>query len=324
MKPTTRRHFLIAAGTAATLPRSFAQDSSWPNKPLRLITGGVGSVPDVRARWVAERLSRALGQTIVVENKGGAGGGIGLQEMARSAPDGYTLGVVHQGTLAVNPHLYANTGYDALKDFAPITRIGAGPLLLTVHPGVAATSVQELIALHKSRPGSLSYGTPGIGTPPHMASELFLRAAGISATHVPYKGGGPLMADLIGGQVAWTLEGPAVQTPHVLAGRLRALAVCGAKRLPALPDVPTMAQAGVPFEFTAWSGIAAPAATPKAVIARLHAELSKVLTSAEAHEWFAAGGGEPGLLTPEAFEALIRTEHAKFGRLISDANIKIE
>ncbi len=184
--------------------------------------------------------------------------------------------------------------------------------------------MQELIALHKSRPGGLSYGSPGIGTPPHMASELFLRATGITATHVPYKGGGPLMADLIGGQVAWTMEGPAVQTPHVKAGRLRALAVSGPQRLAALPEVPTMAQAGVPFEFVGWTGIAAPAATPKAVIARLHAELSKVLNSAEAREWFAAGGGEPGLLTPEEFEALIRAEHAKFGRVISDANIKLE
>jgi tripartite-type tricarboxylate transporter receptor subunit TctC len=258
-----RRQLLVDLGAAfalsGTLPGALAQPSStadWPSKPLRLITGGVGSVTDVRARWVAERLGRALGQTIVVENKGGAGGGIGLQEMARSAPDGYTLGMVHQGTLAINPHLYANTGYDALRDFAPITRMGAGPLLLTVHPGVAAKTVQELVTLHKSRPGGLSYGSPGIGTPPHMASELFLRATGITATHVPYKGGGPLMADLIGGQVAWSMEGPAVQTPHVKAGRLRALAVSGPQRMASLPEVPTMAQAGVPFEFVGWTGLA--------------------------------------------------------------------
>ena len=324
MNPS-RRQWLWIACTAAALPRAFAQDATWPIKPVRLITGGVGSVTDIRARWLAERLGRALAQPVVVENIGGAGGSLGVEAAARSAPDGYTLAMVHQGTLAINPHLYAQLGYDALKDFVPITRCGVGPLVLTVRADALIASLRELVAQAKARPGATSYGSPGIGTPPHLASELLKRMAGFDAIHVPYKGGGPLLADLLGGQITWSFDDPTAQLPHVRSGRLRALAVSGAQRLALLPDVPTVAEAGVPgYEFVGWTGIAAPAATPKPVISRLHAEITKVLSTTEARDWFAALGAEPGLQSPEEFAAFIRAEHAKWGQVVRDAGIKLE
>ncbi len=321
---TMRRQLLSIACAAAALPRAVAEQA-WPNKPLRLITGGVGSVTDIRARWLAERLGRALAQPVVVENIGGAGGGLGVETAARSAPDGYTLAMVHQGTMAINPHLYAHLGYDALKDFAPITRCGVGPLLLAVRTETPIASLRELLAQAKAKPGVMSYGSPGIGTPPHLASELLKRTAGFDAIHVPYKGGGPLLADLLGGQITWSFDGPTAQLPHVRSGRLRALAVSGTQRLPSLPDVPTVAEAGVAgYEFAGWTGIAAPAATPKAAVARLHAEIATLLSSAEARDWFASLGAEPGLQSPEEFAAYIRAEHAKWGQVIRDAGIKLE
>ena len=176
----TRRQAATAAALTLLWPAARAQ-ATWPNKPLRIVTGGAGGVPDIRARWLAERLAAAFGQPVVVENNGAAGGNVGAEQVARSAPDGYTLLLVHQGTAAVNPHLYAHTGYNPLTDFAPITRFGVGSLLLTVHPGVPANSVSELIALAKHKPGTLNYGSPGNGTPPHLAAELFKRSAGFEA-----------------------------------------------------------------------------------------------------------------------------------------------
>ena len=320
-----RRRLLSMACIVTALPRAFAQDGAWPSKPLRLIVGGVGSVTDIRARWLAQRLGRALAQPVLVENIGGAGGSLGVETAARSAPDGYTLVFVHQGTQAINPHLYARLGYDAQKDFAPITRCGVGPLLLAVRTETPIGSLRELLSQAKAKPGAMSYGSPGIGTPPHLASELLKRSAGIEATHVPYKGGGPLLADLLGGQITWSFDGPTAQMPHVRSGRLRALAVSGAQRLPSLPDVPTVAESGVPgYEFEGWTGVAVPAATPKPVVARLHAEIAKLLSTTEARDWFASLGAEPGLQSPEEFAAYIRAEHAKWGQVIRDAGIKLE
>jgi tripartite-type tricarboxylate transporter receptor subunit TctC len=324
MSPT-RRQWLGTVCAAAGLPRAFAQDAAWPVKPLRLITGGAGSVTDIRARWLAERLGRALAQPVVVENIGGAGGALGVETAARSAPDGYTLAMVHQGTLAISPHLQPQLGYDALKDFAPITRMGVGALLLSVRADAPITSLRDLVAHAKAKPDATSYGSPGIGTPPHLASEMLKRMAGFGSVHVPYQGGGPLLADLLGGQITWSFDGATAQLPHVRSGRLRALAVSGAQRLPLLPDVPTVAEAGVPgYEFLGWTGIAAPAATPRRVIERLHTEIAKVLSSAEARDWFAASGAEAGLQTPQEFAAFIRAEHAKWGQVVRDAGIKIE
>jgi len=306
---------------------SLAQDAPWPNKPLRIVVpGGAGSVTDIRARWVGTRLAVALGQSVVVENKTGAGGNIATETGAKSAPDGYTLTLIHHGTMTVNPHLYARVGYDALADFTPLTRVGgATPMVLAVAADSPIKDVNDLVRMAKEKPGRLSFGSSGIGTPPHMAGELFKRLAGIDAIHVPYKGGGQAAIDLIAGQVNWTFDGATVQLPLIKAGRLRALAVTGLARVPSMPDVPTMVEAGVPgYEFTAWTGIALPSGTPRPIVARLHSEISKILNSNDAKEHFGALGLSTGADNMDAFAAQIRSEHAKWGDIIKQTGLKAE
>ncbi len=322
MNPTRRA--LLAALAMSPMARIAAAEAAWPSKPIHLLAGGVGSVTDIRGRWLTERLSPVLGQPFVVENQAGAGGNIGAAQGAHSAPDGYTLTMVHQGTLAINPHLYPKLGFDPLNDFAPITRLGTGSLLLTVHPDVPARSVAELIRLAKAKPGSLNFGSPGIGTPPHLASELFKRAADIDAVHVPYKGGGALLTDLLGGHVTWSMDGLTTQLPHVKAGRLRALAISGPRRIAVLPDLPTVGETVAGYEFVGWTGIAAPAGTPRPVINRFNAEIARIAGTDEARDWFASFGAEAGIETPEAFAAFIRAEYAKWGGVIRDAGIRLE
>ena len=318
---------ILACATWLAPGALFAQEPQWPAKPLRIIApGGAGGLVDLRARWLAPRMAVALGQSVVVENKPGAGGNIGTEMAARSAPDGYTLVIVHHGTMAVNPHLYARVGYDPLVDFIALTRIGgASAMVLTVAAESPAKEVNDLVRMAREKPGHLSFGSPGIGTPPHMAGELFKRLAGIDAIHVPYKGGGQAANDLIAGHVNWTFDGTAVQLPLIKAGRTRALAVTSSARVAGLPDVPTLAEAGVlGYEFTAWSGIALPAATPPPIVARLHAEISKILGSAEARDYFSSLGMSAGVDTLDGFAALIRAEHAKWGDIIRQTGLKAE
>lgn len=321
-------HICLLACTAWLSPGAlFAQEPQWPLKPLRIIVpGGTGGVLDIRARWLAPRMAAALGQAVTVENKTGAGGNIGTEMGARSAPDGYTLVFVHHGTMAVNPHLYARAGYDPLVDFIALTRIGgSGPLVLTVAADSPAKDLNDLLRMARENPGRFSFGSPGIGTPPHMAAELLKRLAGIDAIHVPYKGGGQAANDLIAGHVNWTFDGTTVQLPLIKAGRTRALAVTGSARVPGLPDVPTLAEAGVPgYEFTAWVGIALPTATPSPIVTRLHAEISKILGSAEAREYFSGMALSAGADSMDAFAAQIRTEHAKWGDIIKQTGMKAE
>jgi tripartite-type tricarboxylate transporter receptor subunit TctC len=321
-----RRSLVKGLGLALFASPVMAVAPAWPGKPVRLIVpGGTGGVVDIRARWLAERLATKLAQPVIVENRPGAGGNIGTQSVAHSEADGRTLLFVHQGTMAINPHLYPHTGYDPLADFAPITRLGVGPLLLTVNRDVPVNSVAELVQLAKSRPGALNYGSPGIGTPPHMASELFKRAAGIQATNVPYKGGGALMTDLLAGHLTWSMDGMNTQLPYVKSGRLRALGVTGPRRLQALPDVPTIAQAGVAdYEYLSWTGVSAPAATPKPVIAQLYEDISNISATAEAHAYFDSFGLDAGIESPDEFAAFIRAEYAKWGTVIRDAGIRLE
>lgn len=318
---------LLAFGCAATLHLpSAAEEAPWPTKPVRiLVPGGTGGVTDIRARWLAERLGPLLGQSVIVENKPGAGGNVGMEMGARSAPDGYTLTIIHQGVMTVNPHLYGRIGYDPLADFTPITYLGVGPLLLAVHPDLRATTVAELVQLAKAKPGQLNFGSPGIGTPPHLAGELFKRAAGIDTVHVPYKGGGQAVSDLIAGHISYSIEGLTVQLPQVKAGRLRPLAVTGPQRIASLPDVPTMAEAGLAgAEFQGWVGIAVPAATPKAIVARLYRHISDILATPEAGAWFGEVGAVARSDPPDVFAAAIRAEHAKWGKVIREAGIRIE
>jgi tripartite-type tricarboxylate transporter receptor subunit TctC len=316
--------FALCTGLASLAP--FAAAENYPSRPIRLVvTATAGGPPDVLARWLAERLGPALGATIVVENRPGAGGNVAMQAAARSAPDGYTLVVAGQGPFALNPHMYANPGYNAIADFAPITQIEQGALLLAVHSQVPVSSVGELIALAKRKPGELNYGSPGAGTPPHLASELFNRSANLQVTHVPYAGAPAAMLDLIAGRLTFTFGTVNVQLPQVQAGKIRALAVTSSSRLPALPDVPTVAEAGLPgFEYSGWLGIAAPAGTPQPIIERLQREIAAILRSDEAGKYFASYGREAVASTPAAFAAFIRAEHAKWGQVIRDSNVKAE
>ena len=317
----------LAAGLVVTLHGpAAAEQAPWPTKPVHiLVPGGAGGVIDIRARWLAQRLAPLLGQGVIVENKPGAGGNLGMEIGARSAPDGYTLIIVHQGVMTVNPHLYSRLGYDPLADFAPITQLGTGPLLLAVYPDVRANTVVELVQLAKAKPGQLNFGSPGIGTPPHLAGELFKTTAGIDTVHVPYKGGGQAVSDLIAGHISYSIEGLTVQLPQVKAGRLRALAVTGPQRVASLPDVPTMAEAGLAgAEFQGWVGIAVPAATPKTIVARLYRDISAILATPEARAWFAEVGADARADAPDVFAAAIRAEHAKWGKLIREAGIKVE
>ena len=314
----------VFALAAVALPQSFAQD--YPNRPIRLIvTSPAGSVSDVRARWVAERLNTAFTKTIVVDNRGGAGGNIGAELAAKSPKDGYTLVIVHQGTLVLNPHIYKRVGYDAIADFAPITRFVVSPLMLAVHPAMPAKTAGELIELVRKNPGQYNYGSPGNGTPPHLAAELFKRMAKIEATHIPYKGGAAALTDLAGGRLAYTIEGLALQAPHAKTGRIRALGVTSAKRVATLPEIPTIAESGLPqYQYMSWMGLAAPAGTPREIVARINAVMVKILKTAEAREWFAEQGGEPVGDTPEEIAAFIKREHTYWGPIIRDAGIRAD
>jgi len=303
-----------------------AYSQVYPTKPIRLIVpSAAGSATDVRARWLAPRLTAALGQSIVLDNRAGAGGAIGTELAAKSAPDGYTLVMVHQGTLALNPHIYGRLGYDPLSSFAPVTLLGTNPLLVAVHPSLPVGSVADLIRLAKQKPGELNYGSPGTGSPPHVATELFKRMAGITVTHVPYKGGGPALLDLTGGRLTFTFDGIPVQLPSVRAGKIKALAITGAQRLPSAPDIRTIAESGLRgYEYTAWQGLAAPASTPAAIVERLNAATVKIMRSEEAREWFADSGADPATASPQDFAALIRQEHARWEPIIRAAGIKAE
>jgi len=322
MSHTVKRRQLIACTALWPLVCLGA----WPTRPLRIIVpGGPGGVIDIRARWIAQRIAVPLGQAVVVDNRPGAGGNVGTEAGARSEPDGHTLTLIHQGTMTVNPHLYARPGYDALADFTPVARLGLGPLLLAVHPALPCTSPADLVEQARAQPGRLNYGSPGIGTPPHLAVELFKRAAQIEVVHVPYKGGGQAAADLVAGHVQFAIESLNVLLPHVQAGRLRALATTGPRRVAALAGVPTMAEAGWPqCEFIGWTGLGVPSATPPAIVERLYRVIHGVLDTLEAREWFGAIGAEPGDVPPEEFARDIRAEHAKWGKVIREAGIRLE
>ena len=298
---------------------------AYPVKPIRLVVTFVpGGTTDIQARLLIEKLAPRLGQQIVIDHRGGAGGNIGMEVVARSPADGYTLVITVVGTWAVNPYLY-KLPYDVQKDFTPIVHFGTTPGVLVVHPSVPARSVKELIALARKRPGELTYGTAGVGSFTHISAELFGIMTGTKMTHVPYKGSGAVTTDLIGGHLQLSFSSAVPAMPQIQSGRFRALATTGAKRLAVLPDLPTIAEAGVPgYESSTWTAIAAPARTPQPVIERLNREINAVLKMPDVQERAAGMGTVLTGGTPEWFRDFLAEELAKHGKLVKQAGIKPE
>jgi tripartite-type tricarboxylate transporter receptor subunit TctC len=297
--------------------------ADYPSRPVRII---VPSPPaggtDIVARVLAQHFSKAFGQQFFVENKPGAGNLIGIEAAARAPADGYTL-LMTASTLALNTVLYKQVPYDPVRDFTPITLAATAPNILIVHPGVPARTLAEFIALAKQKPGAMSYGTPGIGTSPHLCMELLKTMAGIDLQHVPYRGTAAAVTDVISGQIAVAFATALTAKPQVDAGRVRALAVSGPRRVEALPGVPSVAEAGVPgYEAMQWYGLVAPAGVPGAIIERLHAEAITALRSREMKERLAADGAEPLGSTPAEFAAFIRRELDKWSRVAEAARIE--
>jgi tripartite-type tricarboxylate transporter receptor subunit TctC len=298
----------------------------WPTRPVRFLVpfaAGAG-INDIMARLVGQHLGAGLGQPVVIENRAGAGGIAGTEAAAKAAPDGYTF-LMTNVSLVTSAFLYSKLPYDPQKDFVPVTLVATSPLMLVVHPSVAANSVQELVAFAKANPGKLTFGSGGVGSTPHLSVELFKSAAGFDAVHVPYKGGAPALNDLVGGQISFMIENVPGTMPFVKAGKLRALAITSAERSPLEPALATMAESGVPgYEVVGWQGLFAVAGTPREIVARLHSEVAKALQRPEVRERLAALGAEPVGSTPEEFGAFVRAENARWGRVIREKGIRSE
>ena len=326
-KPFRRSCLLGALAAAAALAfGTAAQAQSYPAKPIRLVVPFTpGGVTDTSGRLIAEQLAKRLGQQVIVDNKPGASGNIGTQMVSAAEPDGYTLLLGFDGTMVINPHVFPKVGFDTLKDFAPIGKIGDAVLILVAHPGVAAKSLKEVIALSKTQPGGLSYGTSGTGGTPHIAGELLKQRAGANLTHIPYKGGGQALTDVLGGNIPLVYTAIAGAIPHVKSGKLHAVAVSSGKRASSLPDVPTFIESGLSdFEINSWVALLAPAKTPKAILDKLNAELNAVLNDAEVRERLNGMGisATPG--TADKFGEEMKRDLARYGQVVKAANIKAE
>jgi len=313
---------LAAAALLGLATAAFSQ--AWPNRPVRMVVPlSPGGFADVPARILSPRLSTALGQQVFVDNKPGAGGTIGADYVAKSRPDGYTLlftGTPH----VISAWLYKNLPYDSLKDFAPVSLVASGPYVVVVNPQLPVASVRELVAAAKAQPGRIDFASSGNGSAQHLVGALFSTMAGIDLNHVPYKGSGPAMQDLLSGQVKVSFAGIPNVMPHVKAGKLRALAVTTPQRSPDLPEVPTVAEAGVPgYEATLWLNLSAPAGTPPEIVQRVYAETAKVLQEPEVQQGFRAAGVEPSVLDPQALGAFIRAEHEKWGKVVRETGATV-
>ena len=299
---------------------------SYPSRPVRLVVPfPAGGTTDILARAMAEKLSGALGQQFVVDNRPGAGGNIGSDIVAKSQSDGYTLLMGTVGTHAINPSLYPKMPYDHVKDFVPVVLVAGVPNVLVVNPTVPAKTVAELIALAKEKPGTINFASSGNGTSIHLSGELFKLLAGVQIAHVPYKGSAPALTDLIGGQVQIMFDNLPSALPHIKGGKLRALAVTSSKRAPALPDLPTIAESGVAgFEASSWFGILAPAATPRDIVQRINAEANKALHAPDMREKLLAQGAEAVGNSPEFFADYIRTETVKWAKVVKDSGARVD
>ena len=315
-----------ALTAALAIAGAIAQAQSYPNKPIRWVLGfPPGGITDIMTRMLARRLSDSMGQQVIVDNRAGGGGLIAAQMAARAPADGYTLFTGTISTLATNVSTYRKLPYDPVKDFAPITLTAVTPYLLVVHASVPASSVTELITLAKAKPKHLTFATAGPGGGSHLATELFLSMSGIEMTHVPYKGAAPAMTDLLAGQVNMNFNQPPSTLPHMASGRIRVLAASGARRVPAMPDVPTLAEAGVKgYEATSWQGVLLPAGAPAAIVARLHKEVDAALRSPEMRDRLLAEGSEAGGGSPQEFAQHIVSEIAKWAKVVKAAGLKPE
>lgn len=311
---------LAAASVALALFAPFgasAQDA-WPNRPVRIVVPfAPGGTTDVVARAIARDLTELWGQSVIVENRGGAGGNIGAEVVAKAPPDGYTLLMTSGSIFTVNPHMYAKLPFDPKKDFVPVTNVAAGPQLVVVNPSVPAKNLKEFIAYAKANPRKLNFGSAGIGSQVHMAAESFVDAAGIEVTHVPYKGEGPSYTDLVAGSIQLMVGNIAAAAPFVTSGRLRALAVTGSKRSQLLPDVPTVAESGLPgFENTGWFGFMLPAGTPQPIVDKIHRDTVKVLDQTEMKARLFVQGMVPVGNTPAEFAKAIEQESARWAKVV--------
>jgi tripartite-type tricarboxylate transporter receptor subunit TctC len=315
---------LIAIALAASPHAALAQ--AWPAKPVRIVVPfPPGGGTDIGTRVLAQKLQEAWGQAVVVENKPGAAGIVGTELTAKSAPDGYTFMMGNIGTHAINVSLYKQLSYDPVKDFAPVSMVADLPLLLLVHPSVPAKSVQELIALARSQPGKLNFSSSGAGGSMHVAAELFKSMAGVDMVHIPYKGGAPAVADLISGQVPLSFATVLETIQFVKAGKVRALAVTNNRRSVALPDLPTISEAGLPgYQSISWLALFAPAGTPKEIVNKASAETVRILKLPDVRERLLAQGAEPIGSTPEQLAAILAQDIAKYARVIKESGYKPE
>ena len=299
----------------------------YPNKPVRMVVGfPPGGGTDVVARILAPRMSELLGQSIVIDNRPGATGTVAAGQVAKSAPDGYTIMMGHVSVNAIAPNLFANLPYDVERDFAPIALAAAVPHLVVVHPSVPVTTLKELVAYLRAQPGKLTFPSAGNGSMPHLAGEVFQALAGVKMVHVPYKGTGQSMQDLLGGQHLVAFDTMPASAPHVRSGKLRALAVSTAGRVPSLPDVPTAEEAGVPgYVVITWYGVFAPAGTPAAIVSRLHSEMVKAMQTPEVRARLEAIGADGTLSrSPEEFAALVRADAARYAKIVKDIGLRID
>ncbi len=319
-----RRQVVLASLLGTAFAAAPAKAATYPERPVRIIVGfAAGGFTDVLARLIAQKLTVALGQPVVVENKAGATGTIGADTVAKSAPDGHTLLLAHFGSNAVAPALFQKLPYDVLKDFTPIVRVATTPVLLTVHPSVPVNDVKGFIAHAKKNPGALSFASSGKGTAQHLAAVEFMQETGTQMVHVPYQGSGAAMTDLLAGMVQLNFESPPNALPHIKAGKLKALGITSLKRSPLLPDVPTLDEAGLPkFEMNQWFAVMGPANLPKEVTLRLNKEINDILKAPEVIEKIASQGGEIQGGTPEQFAAFLKTDVAKWAKVVKDGNIQ--
>ena len=324
---TGRRAALSLAATLAILaPHAARAADAYPAKPVRFVVAfPPGGGTDIIARAIAQKLAERIAQQVVVDNRPGAGGNIGTDIVAKSAPDGYTMLMGSAGPLAINASLFGKMPFDPIKDLAPVTLAASTPNVLVVHPSLRAATVKELIALAKARPGEINFASSGHGTPAHLAGELFDSMAGVKMVHVPYKGAAPALADLLGGQVQLMFSTMPPALPHVKDGKLRALAVTSAKRSPAAPDLPTLDEIALPgFEANTWHGVVVPAGTPATIVARLNREIVAILHLPDVVERFSSQGAEALGSTPEEFAAYIRSETLKWAKVVRDSGAKAE